>query len=654
MGMKNSKSYIYGFSAFWVPAFYLLLDPLRGRYYWSADTSHLFYVLKRWFWEKVKSGDWPVWNDGLFGGIYQLASPAHEIFSPLTSPFYWLFSGYEAMIASLVLGIGLAGLGTFLLAKSWGASSSLSLTMAWIYAFCGPFLSLVDRSPIFMALAIYPWLAWWLNSFFSGPTLGKLCGLASLTALLVHHGDWIGALFWLGIFMMVFGYRKYECLKNGQKMNIVSGLGSALLLVVLTWGLSAIILLPVGDNLSFTQRASGFSYEQVSYYSLHPLRLFSLAVPELWGQFYGGSFWGQNITSSYHAERFWYHSLYFGMIPMIIFGWYLWENRQNRKLWLSCGLALLVLGLSLGKYFYVHQWLYEYSSTYAKLRYPEKFVLYPLLVALAVSFWFWSKKESQENELEKYLYLAVGGLHLIVAVISLSLLPSPENLQGQLHLSALVRDRVAESLSHARIAHLGLGILGLSIFFGFRSGILPRIFRGSSPLLPGFVLLEMVLFAPAQNTISSQVLAQPSRLSKAVNHHKDPTHFRILRDGNLDHLAPNAFRDTWAPNWSLLDDIQMTFGYETITPDRTERLVGAETMRNLNQWAPIFNIKYVISTIEPREKNLKKYFEEEKLTPVGMAKNLNTVVLALKRESHELDFATKIQLVSNEDESFLE
>ncbi|MCB0385738.1 MAG: hypothetical protein KDD43_10120, partial [Bdellovibrionales bacterium] len=196
--MEKKPPWMYPFMAFLVPAIYLLWAPLRGQYYWSADTSHLFYVLKRWLWNRVSDvGELPLWNEGLFGGIYQMASPAHEAFSPLTFPFYFLFSEYGAVLASLACGLGLAGLGAYVLAREWKVGSSSALAFGWSFAFVGPLLSLVDRSPIFLGVALYPWLGLLVTKFERRPTWGTWAGIGMVLALLFHHGDWIAAAFFM-------------------------------------------------------------------------------------------------------------------------------------------------------------------------------------------------------------------------------------------------------------------------------------------------------------------------------------------------------------------------------------------------------------------------------------------------------------------------
>ena len=578
-----------------------------------------------------------------------MGSPAHEIFSPLTAPFYLLFSGYEAALASLTLALGLAGLGAYCLAREWTLTRSSSLAFAWTYAFFGPLLSLVDRSPIFIGVAVYPWVAWMLTRFVRQPKWGSWSALGFCLALLFHHGDWIAGAFFVGLMFLVAGWSTLTSTQPGfSRWRVLAGVFGV---VVLAWGLAAVVLVPAMENLTMTRRGSGYSFERSSYYSLHPLRLLNLLVPELWGQFYNQDFWGSKLTNAYAAKRFWFHSIYMGIIPVFMGGLAIWWGRRKWWVWtLVAGILGLML-LSFGQYFGLHGILHDKLSAYAKLRYPEKFIIYSQVLWLGLALWAWSQWEKQSPELMNRLWLCFGLYHLGLAVISVAAFPGYEDLVANWDVIGSSANRASVSLLLARFVHIGLGAVGL-IVYGLaqtqKLGIPKDLFDWA---LPFVVLLEMVFFAPSQNTIEADHFAPSQRVQRAIEVSAD-SRFRVLRDGNLSRFSPNRFRDTWAHNWSSLDGFRYAFGYETIVPDRTERLIGAETFRQLPTWARILNIKYVLSTQKPREKNLKKYFDKVYLQPTGVAADLNLVVLQLNREDKAIEFVSSGVMAETGERSF--
>ena len=146
-----------GYLCFILPVIFCLSYFVFDRFIISYDTTHLFYVMKRWYWSNILNGHLPLWNEATDIGVYQWSSPALAILSPFTAIFYSLFHSVLAEEFQLAFFSGIAGFGMYKLCFYFTNSKDNSFLFGLVYAFSGVFLSLADRSPIYISASLYPW-----------------------------------------------------------------------------------------------------------------------------------------------------------------------------------------------------------------------------------------------------------------------------------------------------------------------------------------------------------------------------------------------------------------------------------------------------------------------------------------------------------------
>lgn len=340
-----------------------------------------------------------------------------------------------------------------------------------------------------------------------------------------------------------------------------------------------------------------------------------------------------------------------GVVPFVLGIISIWNRRKSPWVWGLVAFSLFFVCLSFGKYLPLHEVLHSHVAAYSKLRYPEKFILYAMVIWLFFALLQWSKLDSTDKKNSSWLWLTVGTIHLLLALVSVFLLPSYGELIANWEVLGSAAQTASLQLVKDRVIHLGLGGGALAVYGWLRTArfSMPALVKKS--LLPLFVLMEMLLFAPAQNVVEANRLESSDRLTKVMDSEQG-SRYRVLRDGNLERFGSRSFRETWTHNWGLLNGARYAFGYETIVPSRTERLIGAETFRNLPVWARILNLRYVLSTLNPREKNLKTYFDNNFVQPVGFAEDLNLVVLKIQREDSPISFVSHGFRAQNGEEAF--
>jgi hypothetical protein len=572
----------------------------------SRDTGGLFYVGKRWFWDAVLAGRFPLWNENLYAGYSPFTSPSFGILSPVSALFYLVFPNFLAEQLQLPFFAILGAWGMWLWVKKF-SNEHAALLIALSFGLCGPLVSLADRSHIFYSVCLYPWAMWFGSDLLAEGRKSRLPGLVIVLALMMIHADWVAfllAVLALAVLAWPFGL---------SRVLLAFGAGAWAL------ALSALAVVPVFWNLSQSARAGGYSFEQTSYYSLHPLRLFNLIVPEAWGQIYNGDFYGEAVSNAYMVSRFWYHSIFVGtpVLILALLGVPALLKRKGGWIYLTAGVAFILIAF--GHHFPLHEGLYHWLPKYSGLRYPEKFVLYSLFMMFPLAGLASTRIKSWVP-----LFFAIAGIHLLALILPL-----------------LWSDFADHAAVLMLLAHSAAFVYCLIWALVLRKTEMPY----ALPALTVLAAFELLVFIPGFHVAPKAVYAEAFPFAEKM------TEGRYLRDARLDGYTDNHFRKTLVPNWQVLVGLKEVFGYETNNPLRLEMLNGHEVFDNLPAWAPALNLTHVLSTIEPREENLKKLAERGLVEPLAMDEELNMVLLKIKRTSKEYSLICKAQFVSGPDQA---
>lgn len=590
-----------------LPAGLFAIHFLQGLVIASFDTTNLFYVGRRWFWTEVRKGHFPIWNEHIFAGFNQLSSPANAWLSPVSAVFYNLFPGVWAEELQIPFFAALAGLGMFFWLRKVTKSENAALFGALAFALSGPFLSLTDRSLIFFAVALYPWAFLFQVQFLEGRH-GRAGLLALTLAMIMIHADWVGAA--LTFVLLLIGTRN---LKEAARVA-----------ACIAWGLSiaALSFIPTLLGVSEMTRAGGFTLAQSSYYSFHPARLLSFILPEAWGQIYKHNFFGQAVANAYQVDRFWYHSIYISLPVLLLAVFGLIQARFQKRTYIYLAIALFCLLVSLGKHFAVHEFLFNFAPGYASLRFPEKFLIYftfGIFVCAAVTVPRFSKWRE--------LFGVIAAIHCAAFATH-----------------GFWSDLAARtaSMTIEFNAHLFLTVVAAAITVNIHK--IPV--RAITLILIAFTATELLFFAPKQNLVSYQTFSQRSPFVSELKSG------RYVRDTNLNRFSGDVDRESLQPNWAMLEGIKDVFGYESVTPSRSERLIGSELFRQLDSWAGPLNITHVVTTIKPREKNLAEYAQKGFLQPVAKDEAVNAVALKLERAARDYEAVCSFELVADDNAAF--
>ncbi len=219
------------------PANRLLTDPVLQFGPWLEFTR-----------SEIRAGRLPLWNPYAGCGTPHLANGQSAVFDPVQAIAYALpLPDAIAWMAALRLGI--AGLGVFLLARSWGYSPLGRWFSGLTYPFCG-FLVGWLLYPVANVAIWMPWLFLAADRAFDGPRGRGIAGLGLASGLVVlggHVQTSAHVLMAVGLYILLRAGRLVRESRVGASLPPLSRFTAG---VILGLGLAAIEILPLASYLA--------------------------------------------------------------------------------------------------------------------------------------------------------------------------------------------------------------------------------------------------------------------------------------------------------------------------------------------------------------------------------------------------------------------
>jgi len=352
---------LFGKLLFWLDT-HLTFEPLFGQLGDSLSTGRL------------------LWNSLLETGKPILANPTQAALYPLNLLFAVLPASRAISILTLIHVLA-GSIGTFVLAKRLELRNDSALVSGLLFAGAGTTLSVTPYIGLAWCTMWLPWLLVFCDRIARREhTLRSVVLLSLIVFMMLTIAEpmiliaaSLGVFFWLvdGCFRRESTWA--ELLRNNL---LLPGLAAATAVVALSPYLIAIAL-----NLPNSVRALGFTWEGITIWSLHPLRLFECLAPGVFGGLgkpEGGAFWAFAMVPTKGFPYF--PSLYFGapVLALLVAG-----IRKNtlRRTSLAMWLTVLIL-LALGRWGPLYPWLEGFPG-FDSARYPVKWLI-PAIVPLSL------------------------------------------------------------------------------------------------------------------------------------------------------------------------------------------------------------------------------------------------------------------------------
>ncbi len=438
-------------------------------------------------WEQISGGFFPLWNSYNGYGTPLLANYQSAFFYP-PNILVWIFAFLKgnqgialAQTVLVLLHLVMAGYGMVYLTKELGFSKLGQAVSAIAYSMSG---YLVSRVSFISVNSVLTWVPWIL---FTGLHLAKQSSIKStinskyfslailfhVLLLLAGHAQiaWytlVLSFFW----MFTWSWHFHGCSKIGVTLGIL------VILIVFSVGLSAIQLIPTGEFLLQSQRASKVDFAYALNYSFWPWRFLTIISANLFGNPAHGNYW---VT----ADNFWEDNIYTGVLS-IVFAFTAigrlvknrYKNSSTSKIIALNSISVILLSaiFALGKFTPVFPFFYKYIPTFDMFQAPTRFNIWlvlsvSLLAGMGINTW-----RAPEG---KWLYwsrlLAAGAIGITMTSIT---------------ASYVLKSRVQETFVSG-IAETGvlLSILLLINLFAPRSDKKPEL---SAPVMTLIVLVFLI------------------------------------------------------------------------------------------------------------------------------------------------------------------
>lgn len=255
---------------------------------------YLFYLPQRELVGRLlRSGVWPLWDPFLHGGVPLWANPNNLVAHP-TTLLYSLLPATTAFGLERLLGLELAALGAYALARRLDISRGGAFVAGAACALCGVTASTTNLSASFLALAplaalLFAWQAWLGGG--GRVALAATAGLAALCGMTAGvEAAACGAVLVVA-FTLVSSHRPL----SARLVGLATAGVTALLVSAPSW-------LPALGLIHGSARGAGLGLDEVAAWSLSPRRLPEIVVPGLLGRIDSltdASFWGRRIEGEF-------------------------------------------------------------------------------------------------------------------------------------------------------------------------------------------------------------------------------------------------------------------------------------------------------------------------------------------------------------------
>ena len=341
----------------------LFLDVLvAGAGFFTRDLYQYYYPAKHVIRDTILGGELPVWNRFFAAGQPMAANPEYEVWYPLQALI--LLPSYElGFQLHILIHLYIAAFGAYFLMRGLGRSVTAATFVALTFAIGGPMLSLINLLPMLFCVAWIPWIVLAVHRYTELPTPRRFAAAALLLGLQMLAAEPSSLMQTWGLIVL------YVVIRKSWRTLMALPAGVAV---------GAVQLLPALDHVRDSVRSLGFSYEAATSWSMPPVRLIELLFPRVFGDLgeHGRWYWGSVFYPRDGAPFLF--SIYAGalLVALLIAG-----LQRSRAFMLGAAWSALAVLVALGSHAPLFGWLRALPFI-GSLRYPEKFVLTFLLLAI--------------------------------------------------------------------------------------------------------------------------------------------------------------------------------------------------------------------------------------------------------------------------------
>lgn len=347
---------------FTISVLYFLPAFLPGNHIYGSDYIQAGYMMYDFGRQRIASGHLPMWVPYIYGGLPMFANPG-STFYPLRLLADLIMPGTWALPFLCVVQFGLAGFGMYLLVRELGARSWVALIAGLAFQLTGITTSAIyaghDGRIIVATLA--PMFFYFLHRGVRTGALSAFVGVAATlgATLLSFQIQTNYYLLLAGAAWAIYALVHFGVVKTPAVLARRTALG--LSAVAFGFAIAAINFLPFREYVSESPRGVARGYEYSTTWSLPPVEVLGVAVPEHIGMF--DDYRGRNPFKA--------NTEYLGAFVLVMFVIGLLVTRRNRYWWFFLALSLVTLTVAFGGYTPLYKFYYEFLPGTKRFRAPS-------------------------------------------------------------------------------------------------------------------------------------------------------------------------------------------------------------------------------------------------------------------------------------------
>ncbi len=558
-----------------LPLIYFWQITLAQGVWFGNDMVRTYYPLGVELGRALQQGRIPLWTTGMYAGFPILADAQIGALYPVNLVLFRLLPAHWALAYSMLLHLAWAGLGMYLLARSFGLRTASALLAGIVFAFNGFMFARLEHATVLTTSAWLPWSPFLWEQFQRARTQNS--SKAGLWFSLVALS--LGVQFLCGFpqvaFMNTltfalfafFGSMLWHSSKVVSLKTMLTISATVVLAMVLAIGVAAAQILPTLELVGLSVRGGGTNFQFATSYSL-PLDSLPHLIFPLW----------QGEPSEGINNEYWANV---GLAPLILAILAPFLRRDRRTIFLAL-FALVALALALGEANPAYGLIYQLPG-FSFFRAPARYLLLfvfgcALLSASAFDTLAHRLTQTPARSRPAWLWGATFGILLVVSIVWAEVQPIEFWLTAWQILPAI--------FAAATLVLLVLAWQRRTSSATFRV------------IMVGLVLIDLTALAPlfmktlGQITPSASVTTVPRSLAAMDT---APGNGRVLADQSIFPSVP-AIRNSLYPNTALL------YGKESA--DAYSSLASARHVLYLHQLSPmmlnLLNVQYFSIPLEPR------------------------------------------------------
>jgi hypothetical protein len=255
----------------------------------------------------LRSGAYPLWNPYLFCGMPSYASLAYTpyVYPPAFITYFLQRFLHFPEMTWLLFHYLMAGVGVYLLARSLGARSSVSMLAGIVFMIMPNYLAMGANGHGSQACAVaympYALLCSWNIMRGHGPR--AMTGLLAIAlGFQMLRGHVQIAFYTYLLIGLLFMFESISLLRAGDRRAVAKNLGWLAAAFVIAIGIASVLIVPVREYAAYSIRGGGggggLNYDYATGWSLHPKEMLTFVFP--WAFGYGkATYWGEMPFTDY-------------------------------------------------------------------------------------------------------------------------------------------------------------------------------------------------------------------------------------------------------------------------------------------------------------------------------------------------------------------